>query len=313
MNALATSKQKTEQAGQSRSIGFFDRHWKRIVIGLALLWLTLFFLLPFLIVLKISFANPIIARPPYTPLIGEDGRLQATLENFSFILSDGLYAYTYLNSLKLAAISTVLCLLVGYPMAYGITRTQGSTRLILLFFVVLPFWTSFLLRVYAWMGLLGNHGLINGFLLRLGLINAPIQMLYTDFAVYVGIVYSYLPFIILPLYASIERLGDTLNEAAADLGAGPFRTFMDITLPMTAPGILAGSLLVFIPAMGEYVIPALLGGPDSLMIGRVLYDEFFFNRDWPVASAVAILLLLILIIPIVWFQYINGKHQEEGA
>ncbi|MCJ9429633.1 ABC transporter permease subunit [Kordiimonas marina] len=304
-----------EMAGTPRSgigsIGdFLDRNWKRIVVGTALLWLTLFFLLPFLMVMKISLADPIIASPPYTPFFGAGGKLQATLDNFRYVLGDGLYAYTYLNSLKLATTSTILCLLIGYPMAYGIARAKGHKRVILLFFVVLPFWTSFLLRVYSWMGLLGNHGLINGLLMHFGLVDHPIKLLYTDFAVYLGITYSYLPFIILPLYASIERLGDTLNEAAADLGAGPVRTFIDITLPMTAPGILAGSLLVFIPAMGEYVIPTLLGGPDSLMIGRVLYDEFFFNRDWPAASAVAVILLLMLIAPIVWFQHLNGKSQE---
>jgi putrescine transport system permease protein len=199
--------------------------------------------------------------------------------------------------------------LLGYPMAYGIARSSGATRNILLLLVILPFWTSFLLRIYAWMGLLGNNGTINNLLIWLGIINEPIPMMNTEFAVYVGIVYSYLPFMILPLYANLERLDMTLNEAAMDLGSRPFRTFIDVTLPLSLPGIIAGSMLVFIPATGEYVIPALLGRADSPMIGRVLFDEFFLNRDWPVASAVAVVLLFLLVVPIMIFNHYNARAE----
>lgn len=281
------------------------------VAGIPYLWLLLFFLLPFGIVLKISVAEPIIAQPPFTPLFGPDGSLQATLDNYRFLLEDSLYLIAYLNSLKLAGISTLLCLLIGYPMAYGIARAPRATRNILLLLVILPFWTSFLLRVYAWMGILRNNGLINNLLMSLGVIEQPIQMMNTDFAIYLGITYSYLPFMILPLYAALERLSPDLVEAAQDLGCRPWKAFVTITLPLSLPGIIAGSLLVFIPAVGEFVIPSLLGGPDSLMIGRVLWDEFFGNRDWPVASAVAIALLLVLVIPIMLFQRINLRR--EGA
>ena len=194
-------------------------------------------------------------------------------------------------------------------MAYGIARATPTTRNILLMLVILPFWTSFLLRVYAWMGLLGKHGIVNSLLMKIGLIDSPLQMLYTDMAVYVGIVYTYIPFMILPLYANLEKLDSSLHDAAADLGAKPWQTFIDVTLPLSMPGIIAGSLLVFIPAIGEYVIPALLGGIDSLMIGRTLYDEFFVNRDWPLASAVATLLLIIIVIPIMLFQ--RSQQEQE--
>jgi putrescine transport system permease protein len=209
-------------------------------------------------------------------------------------------------------VSTLLCLLIGYPMAYAIARAREAWRLPLLMLIILPFWTSFLIRVYAWIGILKNNGLINNTLMWLGVIDQPIVMLQTDFAVYLGIVYSYLPFMILPLYANLEKLDGTLLEAASDLGARPWRTFLSVTLPLSAPGILAGSLLVFIPAVGEFVIPALLGGPDTLMIGRVLWDEFFSNRDWPVASAVAIALLLLLVVPIVIFQHNQAKNAEAA-
>jgi putrescine transport system permease protein len=198
-------------------------------------------------------------------------------------------------------------LLIGYPMAYAIARAPVSKRSFLLMLVILPFWTSFLLRVYAWMGLLNTHGLINKALMGLGVIDAPLTMMYTDFALYIGIVYSYLPFMILPLYANLEKLDASLLDAAADLGASPLRTFVDVTLPLSLPGIIAGCMLVFIPAMGEFVIPSLLGGADSLMIGRVLYDEFFINNDWPLASAIALVLLTLLIIPIM----ILRRYQEK--
>jgi putrescine transport system permease protein len=195
-------------------------------------------------------------------------------------------------------------------MAYGMARSKPSTRNILLLLIVLPFWTSFLLRVYAWIGLLKNNGVINNILLSLGIIKEPIVMMQTDFAVYLGIVYSYLPFMILPLYSTLEKMDITLLEAAADLGCRPIKAFLKITLPLSIPGIVAGCMLVFIPAVGEYVIPALLGGPDTLMIGRVLWDEFFANRDWPVASAVAIAMLLLLVIPIMLFQYFQGREMR---
>src|SRR5690625_774503 len=282
-----------------------------LVTAVPYVWLLLFFLLPFAIVLKISLAVPVIAQPPFTPLFGPDGSLQATLDNYRFLLEDHLYLVAYLNSLKLAGISLLLCLLIGYPMAYRIARSPRATRNILLLLVILPFWTSFLLRVYAWMGILRNNGLINILLLSLGIIDQPILMMITFFAIYIGITYSYLPFMILPLYAALERLSPDLVEAAQDLGCRPWKAFATITLPLSLPGIIAGSLLVFIPAVGEFVIPSLLGGPDSLMIGRVLWDEFFGNRDWPVASAVAIALLLVLVIPIMLFQRINLRR--EGA
>jgi len=288
--------------------------WQRYAIALPYAWLLVFFLAPFGIVLKISLADPIIASPPFTPLIEhlQDGtaRIAATLENYRYLLNDDLYVLTYLNSLKLASISTVLCLLVGYPMAYAIARAKPTRRSILLLLVMMPFWISFLLRVYAWMGILNTNGLLNRLLLWVGVIHEPLQIMYTNTAIYIGIVYSYLPFMILPLYANLERLDPELRAAAADLGAHPWRVFLDITLPLSRSGIIAGGLLVFIPAMGEYVIPALLGGDDVLMIGRVVFDEFFLNRDWPIAAAVAVVLLLLLVLPIVWFQHVQAEEGE---
>ena len=291
-----------------------DNLWRRFVIFTPYLWLLIFFLLPFLFVLKISFADPIVALPPFTRLfdLAREGErwFHITLDNYLFLLEDDLYWISYLKSIRIAFISTCLCLLIGYPMAYAIARADPVWRNLFLFLIILPFWTSFLLRVYAWMGMLSTNGLINNLLLSAGLIDQPLKLLYTDFAVYLGIVYSYLPFMILPLYANLERLDYSLNEAAADLGARPLRVFRDITLPLSLPGIVAGSLLVFIPALGEFVIPALLGGLDSLMIGRTLYDEFFTNRDWPLSSAVAIILLLILVAPIMAFQHYQARGSQ---
>jgi len=288
--------------------------WKTVVVVLPYAWLLIFFLAPFFIVLKISLAEPLIASPPFSALINfaQDGAMNIRLvfENFSYLWEDEFYVTTYVNSLKISTISTVLCLLLGYPMAYGIVRAQPTSKNILLLLVILPFWTSFLLRVYAWMGLLADQGTVNSFLMWLGVIDSPIRMLYSDFAVYVGIVYSYVPFMILPLYANMEKLDTTLDEAAADLGARPITTFLTVTLPLTIPGIVAGSLLVFIPATGEFVIPDLLGGGNVLMIGRVLYNEFNANHDWPVASAVAIVLLLVLVLPMMLYQYIQSKESE---
>ncbi len=277
-----------------------------LVIAVPTLWLLVFFLIPFAVVLKISFSEALIARPPYAPLFtwDEGGKLLLSLNfsNYEYLWEDSLYYVAYLQSIKIAAISTIICLLIGYPMAYYIARSPESTRNILLMLVILPFWTSFLLRVYAWIGILKSNGVINNFLMSLGIISDPLNMIQTDFAVYVGIVYTYLPFMILPLYANLVKLDNDLLEASADLGSRPIVTFLTITLPLSVPGIIAGSMLVFIPAIGEFVIPALLGGPDTLMIGRVLWDEFFSNRDWPVASAVAIVMLIIFVIPITAFR-----------
>jgi len=288
-----------------------DKLWRNFVIGLPYFWLFLFFLVPFGIVFKISLADPIVAQPPFTALFdfGANAKnwLHATFDNYLFLTEDNLYWISYFNSIKIAGISTLLCLLLGYPMAYGIARSTPTVRNVLLMLVILPFWTSFLLRVYAWMGLLGKNGMVNGLLSYLGLIDAPLEMLYTNGAVYLGIVYTYIPFMILPLYATLEKMDLDLQDAAADLGAKPWQVFVDTTLPLSMPGIIAGSMLVFIPALGEFVIPALLGGIDSLMIGRTLYDEFFVNRDWPLASAVATVLLIILVIPIMLFQ----RSQQE--
>jgi putrescine transport system permease protein len=270
------------------------------VLALPYAWLALFFLVPFAIVLKISLAEQAVGIPPYTALLetGAGGtKLHASLANYLFLLSDSLYFRAYLNAIKFAGVSTLCCLLLGYPMAYGIVRAPAAWRGFLLLMVILPFWTSFLIRVYAWIGLLKGNGLINNLLLSLGVVHEPLTLLNNAFAIYLGITYSYLPFMVLPLYAALERLDPALLEAAADLGCRPWQAFLRVTLPLSLPGIAAGSLLVFIPAVGEFVIPDLLGGPDTLMIGKVLWDEFFTNRDWPVASAVAIAMLLFLLVP----------------
>ena len=279
--------------------------WKKAIIAAPYLWLLVFFLAPFAIVLKISLADPVFGLPPYSQSV--------SLDNFVFLFSDKLYAVTYLRSVFMAAIATVLCLALGFPMAYGIARSHPATRSLLLLLIVLPFWISFLLRVYAWMGLMNNYGTINSLLLWMGVIDQPIPFMYTDFAVFVGLVYTYLPFMILPLYATLERMDLDLVDAAQDLGASRSRAFWDVTWPLARPGIIAGCLLVFIPAIGEYVIPYLLGGPESLLIGRVLFDEFFVNRDWPLASAVAIVLLLLLVVPIVLLQRYQARDQENAA
>ena len=287
-----------------------DEMWQRVAIAIPYLWLLLFFLLPFAIILKISLADPVIAQPPFTPSFDAEGGLAVTFDNFVFLLTDKLYALTYLRSVMMAAAATVLCLILGFPMAYGIARSSPSVRSLLLLLIVLPFWISFLLRVYAWMGLLNNYGAVNNLLLWLGLIDQPIQIMYTDFAVFIGLAYSYLPFMVLPLYATLERMDLDLVEAAQDLGASRSRAFWDITWPLARAGVIAGCMLVFIPAMGEYVIPYLLGGPESLLIGRVLFDEFFVNRDWPLASSVAIMLLLLLVVPIVLMQRNQARDNE---
>ncbi len=286
---------------------------RRFVIAVPNIWLILFFMLPFLVVLKISLSEPRIAIPPYAPLWDwVDGALRFNInfENYAYMWEDSLYINAYLSSLKIAAISTLLALFIGYPMAYYIARSPEPRRSILLLLVVLPFWTSFLLRVYAWIGILKTKGVLNAVLLRAGIIDQPLIILQTDVAVYIGIVYTYLPFLILPLYANLVKLDDTLLEASHDLGASRISSFFRITLPLSMPGIIAGSMLVFIPVIGEFVIPALLGGPDTLMIGSVLWDEYFKDRDWPVASAVAMVMLVVMIIPIMILRSAQNKGAE---
>jgi putrescine transport system permease protein len=288
---------------------------RALVIAVPFLWLLVFFLIPFLVVAKISLSEAAIARPPYLPVLEWDGEralLTLNFGNFSYLWSDPLYVNAYVFSIKVAFISAVLALLVGYPMAYYIARSPEPRRSMLLTLVILPFWTSFLLRVYAWQGFLRSNGVINNFLLSTGVIDQPLVMLQTNFAVYLGIVYTYLPFMILPLYANLVRLDESLLEASADLGGRPLVTFLHVTLPLSMPGIIAGFMLVFIPAIGEFVIPELLGGPDTLMIGRVLWNEFFSNRDWPVASAVAIAMLFALVIPIIILRQAQARTEEAG-
>jgi len=276
--------------------------------------MTVFFAIPFAIVLKISFAEAAIAMPPYTSLfeLTEKG-IQITLnfKNYLFLLTDSLYVAAYLGSLKIAIISTVLCLLIGYPMAYAISRMEPAARNVALMLVVLPSWTSFLIRIYAWIGILKNNGLLNNLLLWTGAVDQPLEILHTPVAVYIGIVYAYLPFMVLPLYSNLVKLDPRHEEAAYDLGARPWRVFVSVTLPMTLAGIIAGSMLVLIPVVGEFVIPELLGGPRTLMIGKVLWNEFFNNRDWPVASAVAIVMLVLLIVPITIFHHYQSRDLEK--
>jgi putrescine transport system permease protein len=266
------------------------------VIALPYAWLLLFFLVPFLIALKISLAHQANGIPPYTPLFG-DGALQVSGESYALLAGDALYVKAYLSAIRYAAIATAIALLLGYPLAYGIVRAPQRRRGLLLMLVILPFWTSFLIRVYAWIGLLKENGVINHALMSLGVIGQPLPLLNNDFSVILGLVYGYLPFMVLPLYAQLEKLDPLLLEAASDLGARPWRAFFQVTLPLSLPGIAAGVLLVFIPAVGEFVIPDLLGGPNTLMIGKILWDEFFINRDWPVASALAIAMLVLLALP----------------
>ena len=291
---------------------FLTRHGRRLVVWLPLLWLVVFFALPLVEVAQTSFTEPRRGIPPFAPLwgFGEDGFFtNFNLENYGLLVE---YWQDYLrpagNSVRLAFFSTLICLLFAYPMAWWIARSSPSHRAILLVLVMLPFWTSSLLRIYALIGLLNTNGFINSMLLQLGLIQAPIRMMQTDFSIYMGMLLTYLPLMILPLYAVMIRLDDDLLDAAADLGASRVQVFRTIVLPLTFPGIIAGSLLVFIPAVGEFVIPALLGGPEQVMIGKVLWTEFFRNRDWPVASAIAMLLLAILALPIIYARYQDGRE-----
>jgi putrescine transport system permease protein len=291
-----------------------ERPGRWLIILPPLLFLTVFFLIPFAFAFKISLAETAPRVPPFTDIFSRtaDGHLQlsVSLSNFKYLLTDEVYGVAYLYSLKTAFFSTLICLALGYPMAYAISRASKTTQSILLLIIILPFWTSFLLRVYALEGIIRDGGILNTVLLRLGLISQPLKIMRTSVAVYLGIIYSYLPFMVLPLFATLEKLDNTLLEAAADLGSPPWRAFLDVTVPQSIPGVIAGSMLVFIPAVGEFVIPSLLGGPDNLMIGRVLWDEFFGNHDWPVASAVAIAFLLLLAGPIAIYQYYNVRQQE---
>ncbi|MFD1560396.1 ABC transporter permease subunit [Paraburkholderia silviterrae] len=285
------------------------------VIGVPFLWLFVFFALPFVLVFKISFADQMMGVPPYTNLIAmKDGVVHLALQlgHYAFLFQDDLYFSTYLSSLKMAAVSTLLCLLIGYPVAYYIARSNPATRNVLMMGVMLPFWTSFLIRVYAWIGILKDDGLLNHALMAIGMIHSPLRLYHSDAGVYIGMVYSYLPFMVMPLYAHLVKMDLTLLEAAYDLGASPWVAFTRITLPLSKNGIIAGSLLVFIPAVGEYVIPELLGGADTLMIGRVMWDEFFNDMDWPMASAVTVAMVLLLLVPMAVFQYYQVKEMEGG-
>ncbi|GKY87437.1 ABC transporter permease subunit [Sinisalibacter aestuarii] len=289
------------------------------LIALPYMWLLALFFVPFLIVLKISVSDYALSIPPYTPTLDlsqgwqgiRDWWAGLDFENFIFLTTDSLYWRAYLSSLKIAVFSTIMTLIVAYPIAYGMSRAKDEWRPTLLMLVILPFWTSFLIRVYAWKAILAQEGFLNQVLINLGLIGEPLTILNTNTAVYIGIVYTYLPFMVLPLYAALEKLDESLLEAAEDLGCSRASAFWLITLPLSKQGIIAGSFLVFIPVMGEFVIPTLLGGSDTLMIGKVLWEEFFSNRDWPVASAVAIVLLAILIIPIVLFIKNEEKQWEK--
>ncbi|MEM5330057.1 ABC transporter permease subunit [Paraburkholderia sp. JHI2823] len=291
----------------------FNLTGRTAVVAGPFFWLLLFFLVPFILVVKISFSDQQLGIPPYTELTSyAEGVWHIALDfsHYAFLLQDTLYFATYVNSVVVAAISTLLCLLIGYPMAYYIARSNPATRNVLMMAVMLPFWTSFLIRVYAWIGILKNNGLLNNFLISTGIIHSPLELYHTNTAVYIGMVYSYLPFLVMPLYAHLVKMDLTLLEAAYDLGAKPWRAFVEITLPLSKNGIIAGCLLVFIPAVGEYVIPELLGGANTLMIGRVMWNEFFDNADWPMASAVTCAMVVLLLVPMALFQHYQAKELE---
>ena len=290
----------------------------RLTVLAPYLWLVLFFLVPFILVLRISLSQVALAQPPYLPVFdwsaGWQG-LRETLaglsfENYELLGSDAIYLFSYLKSLQVAAVSTLILLAIGFPMAYGMARAPRRWQPVLLMLVILPFWTSFLIRVYAWINILQREGLLNDALRALGLIDQPLAWLATDTAIYIGVVYSYLPFMVLPLYAVLEKMDDTLLEAAADLGCPRGRAFWLVTVPLAVPGIMAGSLLCFIPVMGEFVIPDLLGGSGTMMIGQTLWLEFFSNKDWPVASALAVVLLALLVVPILSYERLQQRTLE---
>ncbi len=290
--------------------------FNRLTIGIPYLWLIIFFLVPFLIVFKISLSETAIQMPPYNPVFnGVDTaeKLKSlSTDNYVFLTEDPLYYRAYLSSIMIAGVATFLTLLIAYPLAYGMARAPQTLRPTLLMLVILPFWTSFLIRVYAWIGILKPEGLLNQLLINLHIISSPLQIMNTYTAVYIGIVYSYLPFMVLPIYSALEKMDYSLIEAAQDLGCPPTSAFWKVTFPLSLPGVIAGCFLVFIPATGEFVIPDLLGGSSTLMIGKTLWNEFFSNRDWPVSSAVAVILLAMLVIPIVLFQNAQAKAQEAG-
>jgi putrescine transport system permease protein len=290
--------------------------FNRLTIGVPYLWLIVFFLIPFAIVFKISLSETAIQMPPYNPVFdGTDTaeKLRSlTTDNYTFLTEDPLYYRAYLSSITTAAIATFLTLLIGFPLAYGMARAPSTLRPTLLMLVILPFWTSFLIRVYAWIGILKPEGLLNQLLMTLNIIDTPLQIMNSYTAIYIGIVYSYLPFMVLPIYSALEKMDYSLIEAAQDLGCPPAKAFWKVTFPLSLPGVVAGCFLVFIPATGEFVIPDLLGGSSTLMIGKTLWNEFFSNRDWPVSSAVAVILLLLLVVPIVLFQNAQAKAQEAG-
>ncbi len=300
------------------SLSAFKPSGRSLIIAAPFAWLFLFLFVPFLLVFKISLADLQFGVPPYTSLIeykDETLNLMLHLRGYILLFSDNLYLATYLSSVKMAAITTVICAFIGYPMAYYIARANPVTRNYLLLAVILPFWTSLLLRVYAWVGILRNDGVLNSLLMWVGVTDAPLEIYRTDLAVYIGLVYAYLPFFILPLYASLVKLDTRLIEAAYDLGARPFTAFKQITLPLSMPGVVSGAMLVFIPAVGEYVVPEMLGGANTLMMGRVMWNEFFNNADWPMAAAVTCVMVLLLIVPLIFFQHSQVKHlhaQDNG-
>ena len=290
----------------------------RLTIGLPYLWLVAFFLVPFLIVLKLSFSQTALAQPPYLPVFDlaagwegvKDFIAALTLDGYRLLFSDTLYVTSYLRSLQIAAVSTLILLVLAFPVAYGLARAPKAWQPLLVMAVMLPFWTAFLIRVYAWVTILQHDGLLNRALAAIGIVDEPLSWLATDTAVYIGIVYSYLPFMVLPIYATLEKMDDSLIEAAADLGCPPWKAFWTVTLPIALPGVFAGALLCFIPVVGEFVIPDLLGSSDTLMIGQTLWTEFFSNKDWPVASALAIVLLCVLLVPIVIYQHLQSRAIE---
>jgi putrescine transport system permease protein len=292
----------------------------RSVVLIPYAWLALFFLIPFLIVLKISLSATAIAQPPYTPVFDPAAGLAGlkdflaglSFDNYAQLIADKLYVSSYLRSLEIAALSTVILLVLGYPVAYGMARAPRRWQGLLLVLVILPFWTSFLIRIYAWINILQHDGLLNQVLVALRITDTPLTWLATDTAIYIGIVYSYFPFMVLPLYAALEKMDESLLEAAADLGCPRWKTFWLVTLPLSRPGIVAGVLLCFIPIVGEFVAPDLLGGSQRQMIGQALWTEFFSNRDWPVASSVAVILLLLLVIPIVVYQHQQAREIERA-
>ncbi len=292
---------------------------RNLLIGIPYTWLLLFFLIPFVIVMSISLSDPVIAIPPYSPVLNTHDGLagvwnyltQLDFENFAIVLEDDVYLSSYLNSVQMALTTTLLCLLLGYPIAYAIASSPMHWKTRFIMAINLTFWCSFLIRIYAWIVLLGNQGVVNNILLSLGVIDSPIQMLNTDFAVYLGLVYAYLPLMIFPIYATLEKLDNSVYEASRDLGCSHMESFFRVTLPLSRPGMLAGAFLVFVPVTGEYIVPSLLGNASTPVIGRVLWNEFFSNGDWPLAASISVLLMLVLVLPIVLYQFFSNRNEEK--